>query len=195
MTKRIRSGKPVSAEMFLATLEKISLQASQIEASSRFATKANFAMDAAVIDKDIVEFIREYIGNVCKGGIVSNQGRDMAFEWNAEPTLIWVRRFRPFEVVVLLDNLISNSKKAGARKISFSASENSNGRLEIQIRDDGKGIPPSVGDKVFEMGYTTTNGSGFGLYHAATIAEHLGGALRLNTERRSGAEFVLAISR
>ncbi len=194
-TARIRSGKPVSAEMFLATLEKISLQASQIEASSRFATKAKFAMDAALIEKDFVAFVREYITNVCKGVIFTSQDREMAFEWNAEPTLTWVRTFRPFEVVVLLDNMISNSKKAGAKKVSFSASEKSNGRLEIQIRDDGKGIPASVGDKVFELGYTTTNGSGFGLYHAASIAEHLGGTLRLNAERRSGAEFVLEISR
>jgi signal transduction histidine kinase len=195
MTKRILSGKPVSAEMFLGTLEKIALQASQIETSSRFASKANFSMDAALIEKDFVEFVREYIANVCKGVIFTSQDRAMTFEWNAEPTLTWVCTFRPFEVVVLLDNLISNSKKAGARKIIFSASENINGRLEIKIRDDGKGIPASVGDKIFELGYTTTNGSGFGLYHAAAIAEHLGGTLRLNAERRSGAEFILEISR
>lgn len=195
MTARIRSGKPVSAEMFLATLEKISLQASQIEASSRFATKAKFAMDAAVIEKDFVEFVREYITNVCKGVIFTSQDREMAFEWKAEPTLTWVRTFRPFEVVVLLDNVINNSKKAGAKKISFSAVENNGGRLEIHVCDDGKGIPAGVGDKVFELGYTTTNGSGFGLYHAVSIAEHLGGTLRLNAERSSGAEFVLEISR
>ncbi|MGA2061962.1 MAG: ATP-binding protein [Thermoguttaceae bacterium] len=195
MTARIRSGKPVSAEMFLSTLEKISLQASQINASSQFATKANFAMDAAKIEKDFVEFVREYIMNVCKGVILTHQDREMAFEWKSDPNTIWTRRFRPFEVAVLLDNLISNSKKADAKKVSISASENSNGCLEIRIRDDGKGIPTSVGDKVFDLGYTTTNGSGFGLYHAAIIAKDLGGALRLNAECRTGAEFIWEISK
>jgi len=195
MAKRIRSGKPVSAEMFLSTLEKIALQASQIASSSRFATKANFAMDAALIKDDLVAFLREYINNVCRGVVFTNHNREMELVWKTDANATWVRSFRPFEVGVVVDNLVNNSKKAGAKKISFVATEIGEDRLEIRIRDNGKGIPSSVGDRVFELGYTTTNGSGFGLFHAANIAKNLGGALLFNQKCRKGAEFVWEISR
>ena len=195
MAKRIRSGKPVSAEMFLSTLEKIALQASQIGSSSRFATKANFAMGAALIEGDLVAFVRDYINNVCRGVVFTNHNREMELEWKAAPNVTWIRSFRPFEVSVVVDNLVNNSKKAGAKKISFVATTTSEDCLEIRVRDNGKGITSSVGDRVFELGYTTTNGSGFGLFHAANIAKNLGGTLLLDQKCRKGAEFVWEIPR
>ena len=192
MAKRIRSGKPVSTEMFLATLERISLQASQIASSAKFGTKANFSMDAALINSDLVEFVREYVTNVCRGMVYVSNDREMEFKWKSDPKVKLVRDFRPFEVVVLLDNLISNSKKAGAKSISFAA-ETDGDTVAIAIRDDGKGIPDKVGNRVFELGYTTTNGSGFGLFHAATIAGNLRGNLKLGKAAKRGAEFLWEI--
>ena len=51
--------------------------------------------------------------------------------------------------------------------------------LEIQFLDDGRGISPQVTniEDIFEMGVTTTSGSGLGLYHARKIAESIDGKL------------------
>ena len=87
---------------FVETLGKIALQASQIESSSRFATKAGFNTQATRITTDIVAFIREYVENVCSEFIVTRMGQPMRFDFsNADVRL--VRPFRPLEVVVLID--------------------------------------------------------------------------------------------
>ena len=149
-------------------------------------------MEAALINDDLVGFVREYVINVCRGVVFTSNHREMDFNWKSNPEVKLVRDFRPFMVGVLLDNLISNSKKAGAKCIRFIA-EADGDTVIIKIRDDGKGIPKNVGNRVFELGYTTTNGSGFGLFHAATIAENLDGNLRLSKTAGWGAEFLWEI--
>ena len=190
ITKRIRSGKPVSTEMFLDTLEKISLQARQIESSTRFATKAGFDTKASKISADIISFVREYVMNVCNGMVFDSQGRALEIEWKRDTVVEVVRTFRPLEVVVLVDNLISNARKAGARKIQFSAEADSESRARIHIADNGSGIKDGDKSKIFGLGYTRTDGAGFGLHHARKIAEDLGGTLVLQPGAKVGAEFV-----
>ena len=178
--------------MFVETLEKIALQASQIESSSRFATKAGFNTQAARITTDIVAFTREYIGNVCSKFILTTRGQPMQFELsNAGVSL--VRSFRPLEVVVLIDNLVSNGRKAGARRIRLGASRNDRGGVAVRFSDDGAGIPQEHFDKIFQIGFSRTKGSGFGLHHARRIAEGLGGSLRANRNVSEGSEFVWEI--
>lgn len=194
MSKRIRMGKPVSAEMFLTTLEKIAMQASQIEASSKFATKANFSLDAALLEDDLLNFIREYVQNVCNGVVYTVGNREMKFDWKQGPGASFTRRFRPLEIVVVLDNLISNAKKAGATKVSFTASINDE-TLLLSVADNGRGVSKNAASRLFELGFTTTNGSGFGLFHASAIAERLGGSLRWDESSRNGATFVWEVTR
>lgn len=194
MTRLIRSNKPVSTDMFLDTLEKISLQASHIASSAGFGTKANFVMEVSSIKGDLVEFLREYVMNVCEGSVCTknNNDRMIKFSWKSKPNIKLVRQFNPIEIVVLLDNLISNSKKADAKKISFNA-EMSDDLLRVTIQDDGKGVAEDRRDRVFDIGYTTTNGSGFGLYHASKIAENFGGTLELCKSTDKGAKFLWEI--
>ena len=192
MTKRIRDGKPVTTDMFVETLEKIALQASQIESSSRYATKAGFNTQATRITTDIVAFIREYVGNVCREFIVTTMGQPMGFEFlNADVRL--VRPFRPLEVVVLIDNLVSNARKAGARRIRFGAVRNDRGGVTVRVGNDGVAIPRAYFDKIFQMGFSRTKGSGFGLHHARRIAEGLGGSLEADRSVSGGSEFVWEI--
>ena len=192
MTKRIRDGKPVTTDMFVETLEKIALQASQIESSSRFATKAAFNTQATRITTDIVAFAREYLGNVCSEFILTTKGQPMRFDFsNADVSLD--RPFRPLEVVVLIDNLVSNARKAGALRILFGAARNDRGGVTVRVSNDGVAIPREYFDKIFQMGFSRTKGSGFGLHHARRIAEGLGGSLEANRSVSGGSEFVWEI--
>lgn len=193
IVKRINSGKPVSADMFVDTLDKISMQASQIESASRFATKANFSLDAAQITDDILGFVREYIQNVCKGLVYTTNNNEMHFSWKNNSNLTeFVISFRPFEVVVLIDNMVNNARKANATKIDWTV-DNLDGTVAIHICDNGKGVKSSLAEKIFESGFTTTSGSGFGLYHARRIAESMQGNLKLNIDNKNETEFVWEI--
>jgi len=191
MVKRISSGKPVTTGMFLESLEKISMQASQIESATRFATKANFSLDAALITEDMIAFVREYVQNVCQGMIYTTSNHEMKFVWKGNSAGDeFIHKFRPFEVVVLVDNLISNAKKANAKTVTWIVGDVSKRGLVIRILDDGNGVKPGNVPKIFDLGFTTTSGSGFGLFHAHSIAKSLGGSLTLNSKNRRTTEFV-----
>ncbi len=149
-------------------------------------------MDAALITNDLLGFVREYLLNVCSGLVFTSSDRPMEFAWEGDVKAEFVRKFRPFEVVVLMDNLISNSKKAGATRVVVAAEVNADVCM-LRVRDNGSGISSSTAERAFELGYTTTNGSGFGLFHAAEIAHRLGGSLTINQDYQNGAELVWEI--
>jgi DNA-binding response OmpR family regulator/anti-sigma regulatory factor (Ser/Thr protein kinase) len=56
------------------------------------------------------------------------------------------------------------------------------GRVQVRVSDEGRGVPPEVGARLFEPGFTTKaegRGSGQGLHVARRMAEAVGGAVRL----------------
>lgn len=60
------------------------------------------------------------------------------------------------------------------------------------VADDGPGIDPGVGDRVFERGFTTrTGGTGFGLSIVSSIVEAHGWSIGLDDEYDEGARFVV----
>ena len=74
-------------------------------------------------------------------------------------------------MAVIFDDLISNSEKAGAQNIKFTMQNINNNSLKIIISDDGKGVDEKFLNapfKIFELGITTTNGSGIGLNSVKT---------------------------
>lgn len=193
MSIKIAKEEPVSTEMFLDTLQKISRQAMQIMSCTNFATKANFNSDAAEIDTDIVEFVREYVLNVCQGLFLQKNMKPISLSWECDSDFGFVHSFRPFDVTVLLDNLFNNAKKADASEIVCTCSIDEGG-LALSVADNGKGIPSTRIGEIFDLGYTTTKGSGFGLYHSAKIAESLGGNLEATKGYKGGSEFILTIA-
>lgn len=196
VTKKIRSGKPMTAESFLTVLDEISFVARQISATTRFATKANFNLEAELIEQDLYGYIQEYVMNVCAGlvKVDKNINLNMDFKWESEFDGDFVVKFRPLEVAMVLDGLINNSVKAGAKKIVFNATVESN-EFVIIVSDNGKGIKDSIKDKIYEMGFTTTNGSGLGLHHAKNILQGMKASIALVEGASRGAIFKLRFTR
>ncbi|MES2559375.1 MAG: hybrid sensor histidine kinase/response regulator [Bacteroidota bacterium] len=67
--------------------------------------------------------------------------------------------------------------------------------VRIRIRDNGRGIPPEIKDKLFEPFFTSKEtGSGLGLASAQNIILGHKGKIELNNELTEGAEFIISFS-
>jgi signal transduction histidine kinase len=87
----------------------------------------------------------------------------------------------------VLDNLFSNSRKHKVKNIVVGVLEASGSKLKLSVKDDSVGVPRKNAKKIFEMGLSTTNGSGLGLYHVTEMIRGMNGDIELNAENeRSG---------
>ncbi|NHX22217.1 ATP-binding protein, partial [Escherichia coli] len=54
------------------------------------------------------------------------------------------RRFKPIEVAILIDNLVSNASRAEATEINFALTQPNPRELLISVDDDGVGFPVTL---------------------------------------------------
>lgn len=143
---------------------------------AQFATKANFNSDGDIIKEDIVEFVQDYLTKV----LPPFYGSDIKISCRSNGCSK-ILRFKPIEIGLIIDNLLSNSLKAGASIFEASFS-NQGEKIILDITDDGNGLSSKISDPatIFEMGITTTNGSGLGLFNAAQLVQkELNGAIKV----------------
>lgn len=127
------------------------------------------------IKVDIPSYIREYLPNYTQS--IS------CIKFNELYKEPYVRKVSLLDLSVILDNLVSNSKKAGAKNI-FVDFKNENGKLFVDFSDDGHGVEQEIlkHNALFQLGITNRpGGSGIGL---ATIKNIL------NKELYGDIEFV-----
>jgi signal transduction histidine kinase len=193
ITKTIASGKSYTTEQLLDVFNKISRQARKIATTTKFATKANFNLEATTTTMDICNYIQEYILNVCDGVIQRKDNKGpLEFTWNNENEVSHVISCRPLEIAIIIDNLINNSRKASATSIAVSVSEGQSRGLRVVISDNGHGIPKDNQSKIFDLGYTTTDGSGLGLSQSKSAMENMKGSLSLvSSSRTDGTQIEL----
>jgi C4-dicarboxylate-specific signal transduction histidine kinase len=86
------------------------------------------------------------------------------------------------QVLQVLVNLIRNARQALAgcpaknRVLCLGTERASAGWVRITVQDSGCGIAPDHLTRVFSHGFTTkAGGHGYGLHHAALLAEDMGG--------------------
>lgn len=178
-------------ELLLA-LEQMAFLNRKVLALTRFATKANFKLDSEKIRADLATFIEEYIQGIAIGAggtrlRITVENNHPGFE----------ETFNPIDVSIIVDNLVSNSRRARASEIKFILSQNESKSLAIEVLDNGRGLIPGVEtDRFFEMGFTTTHGSGLGLYHVRQVLGQMGGSIEVSNNRpHSGVAFSIVISK
>jgi signal transduction histidine kinase len=171
-------------------LEQLAFVNQKILQIARLATKANFRLESDSIEADLAAFIEQY-GEEAKR-FVTNHIR-ITVENQASP---FNRSFRPMEVAIVIDNLINNAGKVGARHINFKLLQVDRDTLEILVRDDGPGFPKNMDDldRLFELGFSRTSGSGLGLYHVRQVLGVMGGSIATTRSER-GAAFTLRITK
>ena len=165
----------------------------KIYSAAQFATSAGFRLSAESITEDLPLFIAQYAEKICMGYDASMK---------IVPTLPakgFVKQFNPMEIGLIIENLASNSRKAHASAMSIDMSVSSNGQeLVVVFSDDGDGLAPDVpADRIFEKGFSRTDGSGLGLYTCKWVAEQMGAAFELTNDGRNGhkTEFTMRIKK
>jgi anti-sigma regulatory factor (Ser/Thr protein kinase) len=170
----------------------ISLESSKINSIANFVTKANFNLKASEITTDVIDFIIDYITEIYLiEDKVIDIGIKITFINNVKTD--YIKEFRPLELTTIFDNLISNSEKADAKNIYIVFNDNK-GKLDIEINDNGKGISEKNISEVFEMGYTTTKGSGIGLFQVHDlVTNNLKGKILLSSKEKEGTNIKITI--
>ncbi len=95
-----------------------------------------------------------------------------------------------YEVYQVLNNLISNARKAIAKtahkEIQIFTLVETEGYVVFQVSDTGIGIDSKSRNRIFDIGYSTTNGDGLGLLFVQTTLKRFGGEIRLLPNALSG---------
>lgn len=187
--KKAKNGYEFTEDDLLSTFERILFRNQQIVSTSRIITRANFRMDSELIDGDIVQYMDQYIKSVCNQYIGANVNIETIANNSAH-----IRKFRPIEIAMLIDNLVSNAHRAKADRMVFKFSKVNSKILQVDVIDDGRGFGKQVDrSRIWEKGYTMTEGSGLGLFHVAEIIQNLGASIDIIEGLDGGAGFRMRI--
>lgn len=187
---KIEKNKQLTPEELLNITDKIFLETRKISTVIKFVTKATFVLDRDETTLNLPLFIKQYIENVysqAKEVLLADSGLKILVE--KDPNFSLTCLMKPLEFAIIIDNLMNNSIKANAKKITIKIIPINNTGIELIVTDDGKGIAQENFKKIFNFGFTTTSGSGIGLYHVKQIVEKLGGEISVNESVKKGAEF------
>ena len=178
MSGRLRRAANISKEEVLGFLDKVAFRNSQILTAARFASRAGYKEQAISRRDDLAQFIHDYTEAIANAwapsGVTARfTGAKSGFE----------RPFKPIEIGIIIDNLVSNAGKAGASELLLAVSidkRESSKVLVLDAADDGGGWAKSLKplETIFEKGLTSgTTGSGLGLYHVKQVVEAMGGTI------------------
>ncbi|MFZ3059688.1 MAG: ATP-binding protein [Candidatus Methanoperedens sp.] len=193
---KIEKRQSVSNEDLIKIIDKISLETQKIASISAFHTKANFNLMSEKIEKDLVSFIKQYVENVyTQYKKITSINDKLNIKVKSEDNFEFIYNFKPLEFIIILDNLINNSIKAKANNIEIIMNRLNKNGIELRIKDDGIGIPTKNINKIFDFGYTTTGGSGIGLYHVSQIVKKINGTISVNNSLEKGIEFIIKVEK
>jgi len=138
-------------------------------------------------DLDLAARLPEFIDNLCQ---VEHVSRDL-FVLDASES--FVVRFDPGHFEQVLWNLCRNALRYSQKKIgsvSLRLARAEDGRVLLEVADDGVGVMPGAAQKLFEPFYTTdAGGTGLGLYIARELCEANGAKIDYRPAERGGACF------
>ena len=127
-------------------------------------------------------------------GSLGHAGVEIIREFASVP-LLNVERHKVLQILV---NVVRNAKHACVDsrrpdKQIIVRITGGDGRVRIDVADNGVGIPPENLNRIFNHGFTTrANGHGFGLHSGALAAREMGGSLTVQSEGSGkGSSFTL----
>jgi len=192
MYDKILSEKIKEREI-LKRLGIIKFNAEKAEKISKIITRSNFKTEQNQQIVDLVKYIDQYIE------VYSDIYEDSALSFSViSKNSSLVKKVSVLDIAVILDDLISNANKAKAKKIILEMTNPDPNVLRIVFSDDGKGVQKKFLDdpeQIFELGITTTDGSGIGLSSVRTALKSMKGEIKFlgNDKKLKGASFEIII--
>jgi len=190
---RIAKGKDVSNDELLNKIDKILLEIKKITTVVKFSTKATFDLKREEVELNLPLFIKQYIEEVYVENEALLVTKKVKIEVKNIDNFGTKCLFKPLEFAIIIDNLISNSIKAGSNKINISIKKEDPSGILLIFDDDGKGIREEDIKDIFNFGFTRTGGSGIGLSHVKEIVERLNGTVSHIPKNTRGATFEIKI--
>jgi len=190
---KILNGKAKEAEI-LKALSNIKFQAEKALKISKIITRSNFNTEKNEQIIDVAKYAAQYI-DIYSDIYEKNELEFEVINKNASLT----KKASILDISIILDDLISNSEKANAKNVLIEIQNPSKETLKIIFSDDGKGVPKKFlesPDQIFELGVTTTDGSGIGLNSVRTALKSLKGTIEFigNGKKLKGACFEILIN-
>jgi signal transduction histidine kinase len=177
INQKIREGEPISSVVPL--IDRISVENNKIKVLADIVSLANFDLKVKEITDDIVAYMRQYLKE-------SSEVRSDEMRIHSENgETVYKTTFVPLETAIVLDNLVSNSGKAGANIMTFRFDVRGS-KLHVFVGDNGKGVPRNEERFLFTRGFTTTNGSGIGLHQIRTLVESKNGSIEFIGNNHAG---------
>ena len=108
-----------------------------------------------------------------------------------------VGRWDKFRLDQVVSNLLTNAiKYSGGAAVHVSVSRRSLDRVQVIVRDEGRGIARESHEKIFQRferatGADDVRGFGLGLYICREIVESHGGTIHVESQPGRGAAFVI----
>lgn len=181
--------KDIITEMQKKYIGVVTHELDKIVSISKFVTKANFNLTASTIKADIINFIQEYLEELylSSNHIIDSQIKIINIP---QTNKIYELHLRPLEITTMIDNFIQNSQKAKATKIIFDFLIDTD-CFVLTVEDDGCGIETDNINNIFQLGYTTTNGSGIGLFNIKETVRQMNGRIFVESEINKGTKFTI----
>lgn len=190
LKRKMDAGNLLTNESIKEFLDKVTFANKKILAVTKFSTRQNFMAASRVTKDDIISFLKNYLLNIYKFHL----GKELEMNIIDNVSAPFIIEFKPIEITIIVDNLISNSKKKNAKKVVFIFNLSKDNSLEITYKDDGDGLDGLIDNpnNIFDKGFTTTRGSGLGLFHVRKIMNEQKGTINVNTNNTDkGLELIL----
>ncbi len=104
--------------------------------------------------------------------------------------------FDTTSIGIIVDNILSNSEKAGAQNLYIEMMDDSK-YMKIIFTDDGRGLKSGTDEKfLFQLGISDNRkgkGFGIGLSHIKLLVEEMGGQISINTQFEKGFQMEMRL--
>lgn len=176
ITESIKNGAEINE--VLSILHEMRETCSKILNAYNLSINTDYKVENGNKENDIVKFTKSYIEKHWKHKLMIELKGLSSMEIP----------FNPLEFSIIIDNIANNSKKANSKKLEIIFGKDHNGYY-IRWIDDGYGMQLDCDDsKLFEQGFTTTNGTGIGLYTVNKYAKKINSKISVNREYKNGFE-------
>ncbi|MFC4033820.1 ATP-binding protein [Streptomyces polygonati] len=142
----------------------------------RLLTNSRDPRSGSAVDFDLDEVIRQQVEEWRPA--YQSEGRSLVFSGTRSLRAVGT----PGAVAQVLATLIENSLMHGAGTVALHTRVTGN-QAVVEVSDDGPGVPPDLGARVFERAVSGRNSTGLGLAVARDLAEADGGRLELLQQR------------